>query len=203
MENEHPANLHTTAPERTPGRPRAPDVDDRILQATLHMLAQHGFARLSIDAVAAAAGVTRPTIYRRYPNKIHLATAALIAYCDQIPCTYTGDLRHDLIAQMTHFRHALDRPYGMAMLGSMLAEEHDTPELLAVFREYLVLPRRAALRALLTEGQQRGQVAPDAPLELVIQMLIGAYYAQYLEGTPFDPDWSTQIVDTVLPLLQP
>ncbi len=194
----------TTPPihdERGPGRPREPDLDARILAATLELLARHGYARLSIDAVAAAAGVTRPTIYRRYANKIELAVSAVIAYCGQIPLHYTGDLRADLIAQMEHFRQALDRPHGMSMLGTMLAEEHDTPELLAVFREYLVQPRRTALRALLQRGQAEGAIRPDAPTELVIQMLIGAYYAQYLEGTPFAPNWSSTLVDTVLPLL--
>jgi AcrR family transcriptional regulator len=184
--------------ERGPGRPREPEVDQRILDAAFRLMAQSGYVRMSMDAVAAEAGVTKPTIYRRYASKMELALAAIVAYCDQDMPTYSGETRADLIAQMNHFRRALDRPYGMAMLGTVLAEEHETPELLASFRSYLVQPRRRALRAILDQGRDRNEFRAEANLEAAENMLIGAYYAQYLAGTSFAPDWSEQIVDAVL-----
>jgi AcrR family transcriptional regulator len=193
-----PADDTTQHAARRPGRPRTPDVDRRILDAALRLMAQSGYVRMSMDLVAAEAGVTKPTIYRRYANKVELAMAAVVAYCDQAPPLYSGATRPDLIAQLDHFRRAIERPNGMAMLGTVLAEEHETPELLAGFREHLVFPRRQALRTILERAQARGEIRPDCDLGLAAAMLIGAYYAQYLAGAPFPADWSARVVDQAL-----
>jgi hypothetical protein len=110
----------------------------------------------------------------------------------------TGDTRSDLIAEMEHFRRAISRPYGMSLLGTALAEEHETPALLAAFREHLVVPRRRALRAILDAAQARGELREGADLALAVNMLIGAYYAQYLAGASFANDWSAGVVTAVL-----
>ena len=184
--------------ERGPGRPREPDVDQRILAAAMRLMAQGGYMRMSMDGVAAEAGVTKPTIYRRYEGKLQLAMAAIVAFCEQEQPAYCGDTRDDLVVQMRHFRRALDRPFGMALLGTVLAEEHETPELLAAFREYLVAPRRAAIGAILERARERGELAPGADLALATNMLVGAYYAQYVAGAPFAAEWAEQIVAAVL-----
>jgi AcrR family transcriptional regulator len=184
--------------ERGPGRPREPEVNQRILDAALELLGQQGYVRMSMDAVAANAGVTKPTIYRRYPSKIQLALAAISAYCEQEPPASTGETRADLIAQINHLRRALDRPRGMVMLGTMLAEEYETPELLARFREHLVDPRRHAVRDILERAAMRGEFRPDADLAMAGTMLVGAYYAQYLARTTFAADWTERLVDMVL-----
>lgn len=207
MDEQHkPSSTHSTPgltpTERGPGRPREPDVDQRILDAALGLMAQSGYVRMSMDGVAAAAGVTKPTIYRRYPSKIKLAIAAIIAYCNQQPPVHSGTTHADLIAQMNHFRRAIERPFGMAMLGTVLAEEHETPELLAHFRAYLVHPRRQAVRAILDRARAQGEVRADADLTLATTMLIGAYYAQYLAAEPYSDSWAEQIVDAVLTGIQ-
>jgi AcrR family transcriptional regulator len=184
--------------QRAPGRPRAPVTDERILDATFRLMAQHGYVRMSMDAVAAAAGVTKPTIYRRWPTKIELAMASLVAYCDASRPVVVDDMRVDLIAEMEHFRRALSRPYGMSLLGTVLAEEHETPELLAAFREYLVVPRRRALTAILDAAQGRGELRAGANVALAVNMLVGAFYAQYLAGDPSTEDWSEKLVEALL-----
>lgn len=183
---------------RAPGRPREPETDARILDAAFRLMAQGGYVRMSMDAVAAEAGVTKPTIYRRWPSKIELAMAALRAYCDASRPPAVGDTRADLIAELEHFRRAISRPYGMSLYGTVLAEEHETPELLAAFRESLVVPRRRALRAILDAAQARGELRPDADVALAVNMLVGAFYAQYVAGDPFAADWSARLVDTLL-----
>ncbi len=188
----------TNTGTRSPGRPREPETDERILDAAYRLMAQQGYVRMSMDAIAAEAGVTKPTIYRRYGTKIELAMAALVYKCDPSRPPVTGDTRADLIAELEHFRRAISRPYGMSLLGTVLAEEHETPELLAAFREYLVAPRRGALRAILEAGQARGEFRPDADLAIAANLLVGAYYAQYVAGAPFSDDWSARVVDSVL-----
>jgi AcrR family transcriptional regulator len=184
--------------DRNPGRPRAPETDRRIIATAQRLLASQGFVRMSMDAVALEAGISKPTIYRRYPNKIDLALAAVVAFCDLNPPKYKNQTRADLIAQLKQFRSAMDRPNGMALLGTMLAEESENPALLEKFREYLVVPRRQAIQEILRAAKTRHELKPNPNLELVTNMLIGTYYAQYLVGQKFSKNWEEDVVDAVL-----
>ncbi|MFN8662177.1 MAG: TetR/AcrR family transcriptional regulator [Thermomicrobiales bacterium] len=184
-----------------PGRPRVPETDRRILDAALRLLARDGYARMSVDAVAASAGVTKPTIYRRYRSKAELAEAALAALAaerDASAPDQTGDLRADLVAQLRHFRAGVSRPYGVALVGTVLAEEHETPELLTRYREQIVAPRRRMIRAVLDAAAERGELRPGADLDLAVNALVGAFYAQALAGDPFPADWEERSVATIL-----
>ena len=132
MDEGHQSAARIAAPAaRGPGRPRSEQVDDAILAAAR---AERGYARMTIDAVAARAGVSKPTIYLRHPTKADLATAAIASMRVQPRPAPTDDVRADLIAHLRLLRAGLERPNGMTMLGTVLAEESDTPELLALFR---------------------------------------------------------------------
>jgi AcrR family transcriptional regulator len=180
------------------GRPRSPEVNRRILGATMKVMGRSGYAGMSIEEVAAEAGVSRPTIYLRYPGKAELATAALASYRDRGRPAETGDTRADLIARLRHFRWGVERPFGMAMIGSVLAEAHTTPELLLLFRERVVEPRRDELREVLEHARERGELREGADTEAGVNMLVGSYYAQYLAGEPFPNSWPEAVVGTVL-----
>lgn len=174
-------------------------MDEAILQAALRLMARHGYARMSVDAVAEAAGVTKPSIYLRFPGgKAEVATKALAHARDRRTVPETGDTRTDLIAHLRYFRTGVSRPFGMAMIGTVLAEEHDTPQLLALFRRHVIAPRRAMLRVVLGHARARGELKPHADIEMGAQMLVGAYYAQYLAGIPFGTGWDERVVDAVL-----
>jgi len=184
--------------KRGRGRPRSERADRAILEAALDLLSEDGYARMSMDAVAARAGVTKPTVYLRYKGKADLATAALAAFDPgQVPAE-KGDLRADLIAHLRHLRRGIERSVGLAMVGNVLAEERHTPELLERFRERVLEPRREELRGVLERAQERGDVAPGANLDAALHMLMGAYYAQYLSGDPFVLRWPEAEVDLVV-----
>ena len=72
----------------------------------MRVMARGGYGRMTIDEVAAEAGVSRPTVYLRYGDKAELATAALGAYRDRGRPEETGDTRADLVARLRHFRRA-------------------------------------------------------------------------------------------------
>lgn len=93
------------------------------------------------------------------------------------------------------------RPFGMAMIGTVLSEEHHHPELLAHFRRHVVAPRRALLRAVLEAAKARGEIFPDTDLDRAAAMMIGSYYAAYLAGEPIRADWPERTVDALLPSL--
>src|SRR3954462_1507429 len=109
-------------PRRKRGRPRSAAADRGILDAAFELLSEEGYARMSMDAVAARAGVTKPTVYLRYKGKADLVTAAVAAHAvGELPAE-TGDLRADLIAQLRHFRRDTERSAGLALVGNVLAE---------------------------------------------------------------------------------
>jgi len=184
---------------RRPGRPRDPEVDAMIIQATQHALAEEGYARMSVDAIALAAKVTKPTIYRRWPTKADLATAAVAALQTQSPPRPNADFREEMLGQLRHFREGLARPLGMAMIGTLLTEETHIPELMKLFRERIVSTRRGWLRTALLSGIARGELRPDLDVDAMLTMLLGSYYAYYLEHGEFTAGWDERILDAIWP----
>jgi AcrR family transcriptional regulator len=185
-------------PARAPGRPRSAAVDEAILASARAELAERGYARMSVDAVAARAGVSKPTVYLRHPTKADLATAAIASMRVAPRPAPTRDVRGDLIAHLRLLRAGLERPYGMATFGTVLAEENETPELLALFRERLVAPRRRELRAVLEAARDRGELREGANLDVAVAALVGAFFARYLAGDSLGGRFVTTLVDTVL-----
>ena len=158
-----------------------------------------GYVRMNLDAVAARAGTTKPTLYSRYPSKEALATAALEHMRQRTPRPpLSGDDRRDLIEELDRFRQGALRPYGMSMIGTVLAEEHENPELLRLFREHVIAPRRQTLRRILRAARKNGQLAEDADIELGISMLVGSLYALYSAGNAVSRDWASRVVDAWL-----
>ncbi len=187
--------------QRRPGRPRDPEVEEAIIRATQRALASDGYARMSVDAIAAAAKVTKPTIYRRWPTKADLATAAIAALQTRNPPESSGDLRSDLLAHLRHFREGLARPQGMAMIGTLLTEEAHTPELMKLFRERIVATRRSWVRGVLEDARARGAVRADLDAEATATMMLGAYYAVYLQLGAFPAEWDERILAAIWPAI--
>jgi AcrR family transcriptional regulator len=176
------------------GRPRSQEADRAILDAALRLMEREGYARMSMEQIAAEAGVTKATVYRRWAGKAELATAALADLRERRPPERTGDEREDLVAELARFRRGIERPNGMAMLGTVLAEEAHVPELLAHFRRDVVLPRRARLRAILADARLR----PGLDVETAINRAVGSYYAAYLAGGRPPAGWERRVADALL-----
>jgi AcrR family transcriptional regulator len=187
----------TTRPRRA-GRPRSPEVDAAILDAALRLLAAEGYARMSVDRVAAEAGVSKAAIYLRYRGKADLATAALAHLRETGEQPLTGVLRADLVEELRRLRRNTERVSAMPLVGTCLMEEQHTPELLPLFRERTSLPRRARLREMLESARARGEIAAGADAEPAIDLFMGAYQSRYLSGEPFPRRWEEGIVDTLL-----
>ncbi|HEY0756775.1 MAG TPA: TetR/AcrR family transcriptional regulator [Ktedonobacteraceae bacterium] len=184
---------------RPRGRPRESALDERILEATLRLLAEVGYAHMSYEEIAMAAHTTRATIYLRYSSKAVLATTA-IAYARRsfTLAPLTGDTRLDLLAQLRHFQESMDAPYSLPLVGVALAEAQSTPELLAALREYVISTRREGLRAILQQAQARSELEPSTDIELAVAQLIGSYYALSIAGKSVAADWPERVVGQLL-----
>jgi AcrR family transcriptional regulator len=189
--------MTTTSPRRA-GRPRSAAVDAAIIEAALRLLASEGYARMSVDGVAAEAGVSKAAIYLRYRGKADLATAALAHLRETGERPPTGNLRADLVAELRRLRRNAERVSAMPLVGTCLMEEQHTPELLPLFRERTLGPRRSRLREMLEAARERGEIAATADVEPAIDLFMGAYQSRYLSGAPFPARWEEGIVDALL-----
>ena len=185
--------------EAKAGRPRDKETERRILEVTVRLLAEEGYSRMSIDGVAAAAAVSKPTIYRRWSGKADLATAAICTIRLAEPEVSNGSTVGDLTAALQNFSRSLLRPNGMALVGTVLAEEGHTPELLALFRERLVMPRRTIIRGILERARRHRGLRPGVDLDASVSMLVGAFYARYLATSNVPSRFAQTIVGTVWP----
>lgn len=185
------------AEQRAPGRPRDAEAERRILEAAIRALQEDGYNRMSVDAVALRAGVSKPTIYRRWASKEDLATAAVRTLQLVEPPVHTGTARGDLVQTLENFSRSLLRPNGMSLIGTVLAEESHTPELIRLFRERIVAARRRMLRAILERAKTSGEIRSDADLECAVNMLVGAFYARYLADSKVPASFPRDLVATL------
>lgn len=151
---------------------------------------------MSVSAVASAAGTTRAAIYRRWPDKADLATAAIAALPEAAPRPTTGNAHADLDAELRAFQAGLARPDGIPMIGTMLQGIGDNG-LIDLFRERVVAPRRSRLRDILDRARRGGELADEADIEVAVSMCTGSWYALALAGRRPPADWHRRVTDAV------
>lgn len=186
----------TGEPEIRTGRPRDAGIDAAVLGVARAQLAEHGLAGLSIAAVADAAGTTRPAVYRRWPDKLELAVAAVAALAEVAPPHPTDDPFADLVAELEHFRHCITESGSLALAAAMLADGVDE-RLRRSYREHLVVPRRARLQRCLARAAEAGLLAPGADLAVAGSVFTGSWYAYALSGTRPPDDWADRLARLV------
>lgn len=184
----------TQAPVARP--PRRAEVDDRIFSAALDILRSRGPLSVSMESVAAASGVAKTTIYRRYENRESLLKAAITS------ATTTVEFPEDLSAQDTlrwvlrHARDTIEHVVGRGTVAAIIVD--DDPQ----FTELLLGMIRATSRPLREDLRKRsltGEIKADLDVELAMSILLGVVVAELIRGRVTDEEW----VDSVLALLWP
>ena len=153
---------------RRPGRPRDPELAERVLAATSVLLAEVGFAGLSMDRIAERARVSKATIYARWPSKAELIVEAVANQIGGEPpeAPDTGDVAADLRTLLEALCGAMRGPFGRVMAPLIGELVHDA-ELASTFRQRFVTPRQGRVRQTLELGRSRGQLHPDADIDLL------------------------------------
>ena len=159
------------APARGRGRPRSAEAHEAILTAVIELLPELGLQRLSIEAVAAHAGVGKTTIYRRWKTKEELVVAAMEYLPPPGDPPDTGSLLGDLKALVTIQRSRLEASRLPRAVPRVLAEAVDDPELHAELVERGVRPLRQMLITMVRRGIERGELREDTDVETVVDVL--------------------------------
>ncbi|MVU79568.1 TetR family transcriptional regulator [Nocardia sp. ET3-3] len=187
-------------PERPhTGRRRNEATHQAILDTALRLLGTSEGAAVTIDAIARAAGVGKQTVYRWWPSKGALLLDALTERSSlQVPTPDTGSVRTDLrtIVEST-FRGAQD-PLTAPALRTLVRESAQDPHLADLLRTFTAR-RRDALHAVLTRGQQRGEIPADADLNLMVDEFYGVFWYRFILGhAPLDDTVAARLTDSIL-----
>jgi AcrR family transcriptional regulator len=185
-----------TALARTPGRPRSVVADEAILAVTVEMFAEIGLDALTVEGVAARAGVGKNTVYRRYPNKVDLVVAAVrhAMNVGELPPD-TGTTRGDVLALVDGFVTSLtSTPIGR-VLPILVAARTRVPELDTAFGD-IVAEKRARSAAVVQRGIERGDLRPDVDVDLVVDSFVsGVFYRFLVSHAPLDAGFRESVVD--------
>jgi AcrR family transcriptional regulator len=182
------------------GRPRSQEADRAILTATVDLLAERGLDGMSIEEVAARAGVGKATIYRRWPSKGLLALDAfVVSFAEQQPLPDTGTLRSDLVAALNAWVRAVTGTSMGRMLTGLIAEAQHDPELRAAWRDRVLEPLRAQHRVMLDRAVARGEIPASVDQDVVLDLFFGAAQHRLLLGhLPLTEDFIDEVVDVIL-----
>ncbi|MVU82135.1 TetR family transcriptional regulator [Nocardia sp. ET3-3] len=173
-----------------------------ILDATFELAVSKGYGKLTIEAIAAKAGVGKQTIYRWWPSK---GAIALEAINDQIGSTTdfpdTGDIAADLKTQINGLSRMLAGDVGCVYRG-VIAEAQNDPKLMRMVRETFVEPRAEKGAVRLESAIRAGQIRDDLSVLAMTNMLYGPVYVRFLLGVGDVAD-SADLVDPILDGLRP
>ena len=187
------------------GRPRDAGLDEAIILATRRRLVVDGYSKMTLGDIASDAGVTRPTLYRRWPGKFELVVDALDygfrAQRDTYPTLPLAELPalDALTEAMRRVDPAYFNPDAMVLMGNFMGEALRTPQLLEILREHAVEPRLALVEGVLIDLQARGHVRHDIDTRTIATLCFGSYYAAFLRGDTDREDLARRVVAVLWP----
>ncbi|HEX5086809.1 MAG TPA: TetR/AcrR family transcriptional regulator [Nocardioides sp.] len=192
-----------TTGSRAGGRPRDPALDEAIILATRARLVRDGYSRMTLGDIAADAGVSRPTLYRRWSHKLDLVADALDYGFRKQRDLYDVDLsglepREAFVEAVRRLDPAYSNPDAMVLMGNFAGEVIHTPELLEMLRQHAVEPRVTLVEKVLSELQASGAVSQDIDRHTIATMCFGSYFGAFYRG-----DRREEIPESVVAVLWP
>ena len=169
------------------GRPRSGAAHAAILKAALHLVTRHGFRAVTVNEIAAEAGVGKMTLYRHWPNKAAVVMDALLELIGSETAfppaqSALGSLRYQLDLQTAFFRSGRGN-----LIRSLVGEAQSDPELAAAFRDRWLIPRREGVRKIMQQAIKEGALRKDIDIDVATDLLYGSlYYRLLLQSGPID-----------------
>ncbi len=182
-------------------RPRIEgDREEEILEATLTLLVEVGYDRLTMDAVARQARASKATLYRRWDSKQSLVVDAVVR-AKQAPLVEdhdTGTLRSDLLTTFCG-PHGIAEGAATHALGAVITALMTDPEFAPIFREKFIEPKIAVTRAIYARALERGEIDDNLDLEIIGPALAGILlHRAFVMGLDPDDDIVTRVVDHLI-----
>jgi AcrR family transcriptional regulator len=182
-------------------RPRVEgERESEILDAALDLLAQVGYDRMTMDAVAAEARASKATLYRRWSTKSSLVVDAILRSKEalQAPDVDTGSLREDLVQMACCHGGLTDARSARIMAGVVTALHHDA-EFAEEFRTRVLGPKIAVSRSIFERARARGEITADLDLDLMSPALTGIIlHRSFVLGLPADEKSVARVVDEII-----
>jgi AcrR family transcriptional regulator len=185
------------------GRQRSRAAHEAILKAALTLLQKDGYRAITIEKIAAEAGVGKQTIYRWWPSKAAVVLEAFAGGAgSRIRAPESGDLRSEVTQFLRTTFERLSAESGPIVRG-LMSEALLDPDFAAAFREMFIAKRRTVLREILERGVRRGEVIARFDLELMVDMLYGPMWYRLLnQHAPLDSTFAEQLAAVVCNSLQ-
>ncbi|MFF0298663.1 TetR/AcrR family transcriptional regulator [Kitasatospora sp. NPDC004614] len=186
-------------PPVRPGRRRSEESRQAILGSALDLLDQVGYARLTVEGIAARAGTGKQTVYRWWPGKADVLLEAVTAHARQhIPLPDTGDHAADLRTFLAA-TFAAATPRTADALRALMAEAQIDPAFGERFRETLLRPRREALGTLVERARTASLLAPHLTTATAVDLAFGALWYRLLGNSgPLDDELAELLTRTLL-----
>jgi AcrR family transcriptional regulator len=174
-------------------------MDQTILRATVELLSEVGFVRVTVADVARRAGVSKPAIYRRWSQKSQLVVEAMVTQMRLGKDSESGSAADDLLALTEQLLSLLTlTPFGRVLPG-LVAEMAADPALAASYRDLIIKPNQRQWRAAVERGIASGELSPETDVDLVLNTLAGPlYFSLLITGDRIDPGYARAAVDLVL-----
>jgi AcrR family transcriptional regulator len=203
LSHAYPTRVAAVSNDR--GRRRSERAHEAIITATQELLVERGYRELTIEGVAARAGVGKQTIYRWWPSRSALVLEAYLAGAEPISLPPdSGSTREDVRALVVWLAEVLALPIGRRVVAGLVADLQHDPDLAEGFRRDVVPTRRQAMLAALERGRDRGELRADADLAVAVDALHGAvFYRLLLSGEPLDETFAERVTDQILEGLSP
>lgn len=180
-----------------PGRPRSEAAERAILDATLRLLADLGYGGLTMDKVAAEARVSKATMYRRWPSKVHLVITAF-SQLPQLPCPDTGNLKQDLLEVLGTFLLITENASLAGVLPTLAGERARIPEL-ADYLDEATRQRREPVKTVLERAIKRGDLPKSLDVELAIDLIMSPLVMRiFFTNNPADKGFIERMLDKIL-----
>lgn len=167
---------------RLRGRPRSIEAEAAILKATLHLLERRPLRKVTADAIARRARVSKATIYKWWPNKSLVALDAYLAgMTERVVMPNTGSAELDFTEQLKSVMEFYGSPLGR-LFSQFIAEGQSDASFLALFRERFLFARRDAARVMWRRGVDRGEIREDIDGDMVLDLVYGPMIFRHLAG---------------------
>ncbi|MBD2021946.1 TetR/AcrR family transcriptional regulator [Leptolyngbya sp. FACHB-36] len=178
--------------KKLPGRPRSTQSHQAMLQSTLELLAEVGFEAMSIDAIAARAGVGKTTIYRRYSGKAELVADAIESLRQDVVIPDTGRFWDDLDVLIENAAQVTLSPLGRQTAAMIISSASSNAQFAEIYWTKYMQPRREAFAVVLERAKARNELQEDLDPGLVFDSMSGIMlYALIFQ--PNSESWTAHV----------